>query len=56
LITNYENQVSPRLSNPDSVRDFIYIDDVVDCYLDADKVLPFPGSIINIGSGIQVSI
>lgn len=56
LITNYENQVSPRLSNPDSVRDFIYIDDVVDCYLEADKVLPFPGSIINIGSGIQVSI
>lgn len=56
LITNYKNGVSPHLSNPDSVRDFIYIDDVVDCYLEADKLIHLPGSIINIGSGIQVSI
>lgn len=46
----------PRLSTPKSVRDFIYIDDVLDVFLKAIKV-PLPGgSIFNIGSGVQSSI
>lgn len=42
-----------ELSSPLFVRDFIFIQDVVDAYLRAvDKNIPF-GSIINIGSGKQ---
>lgn len=47
---------SPKLSTPKSVRDFIYIDDVLDIFL---KVINLPvsgGDIFNIGSGAQVSI
>lgn len=46
-----------RLGNPSSVRDFIYIDDVVDAFLAsvgrADKLT---GEVLNVGSGYQTSI
>jgi nucleoside-diphosphate-sugar epimerase len=47
---------SPQLSTPNSVRDYIYIDDVLDFYqLIVNK--PFlGGNIVNVGSGIQHSI
>jgi nucleoside-diphosphate-sugar epimerase len=44
------------LSEPKFVRDFIFVDDVVDAYLQACKKLPKPGEIFNIGSGKQSSI
>lgn len=48
---------SPKLSSPNSVRDFIFIEDVVNAYVKAvenkDKAA---GEIINIGYGKQVSI
>jgi len=44
------------LSNPKFVRDFIFIDDVVEAYLQACKIIPKPGEIFNIGSGTQSSI
>jgi len=47
---------SPKLSTPKSVRDFIYIDDVLDVFL---KVINIPlsgGEIFNIGSGVQHTI
>lgn len=48
---------SPQLAAPDSVRDFVYIDDVIDCYLslirDNDTVR---SGIFNIGSGVQCTI
>lgn len=47
---------SPKLSTPKSVRDFIYIDDVLDVYLKVIKVPVFGGKIYNVGSGIQFSI
>lgn len=42
-----------KLSRKDSVRDFIFIDDVVDAYLAASNIVNFKGEIFNIGSGIQ---
>lgn len=56
LIDHYRAWVSPRLSSPHSVRDFIYIDDVVDCFLKAESVYELPGSIINIWTWTQSSV
>lgn len=47
---------SPKLSTPKSVRDFIYIDDVLDVFL---KIINTPvsgGKIYNVGSGVEFSI
>jgi nucleoside-diphosphate-sugar epimerase len=46
---------SPKLSTPNSVRDYIFIDDVLDFYLKITNQ-PLVGEIFNIGSGIQTSI
>jgi len=47
----------PPLTNPDTARDYIYIDDVVDAYINAaEKIKPGIGEIFNVGSGIQTSI
>lgn len=47
----------PPLTSPDTARDYIYIDDVVDAYLiAAEKIKPGIGDIYNVGSGIQTSI
>lgn len=47
---------SPKLSTPKSVRDFIYIDDVLDIFLKVIKVPISGGKIFNVGTGVQVSI
>lgn len=47
---------SPKLSRPDSVRDFIEIDKVLDVYLRIIKTDYEPGDIINVGSGQQKTI
>ena len=48
----------PRLSSPASVRDYVYIDDVVDCYLSliSGTAVAAGDGIYNIGSGRQSSI
>ncbi len=46
----------PALAKPDSVRDYIYIDDVVDAYAGILKTQVQPGEIYNIGSGRQSTI
>ncbi len=56
LIRKYLSWEVPELSTPHSVRDFIYIDDVIDSYLEADRAVLHPGDIINIGGWIQYSI
>ena len=38
LILNYLNNNSPKLSNPNSVRDYIFIEDVINYYLNIDKL------------------
>jgi len=42
-----------KLSEKDSVRDFIFIDDVVEAYLVASKLVNCHGEIFNVGSGRQ---
>ena len=45
------------LNNPGAVRDFIYIDDVIDAYLQCiNKAEALRGQVLNIGSGKEVSI
>lgn len=42
-----------KLSQKDSKRDFVFIDDVIEAYLAASKLVSSYGEIFNIGSGIQ---
>jgi nucleoside-diphosphate-sugar epimerase len=44
------------LVEPDTARDFVYVDDVVDAYLCTDKLAAFHGEIVNIGTGVQSPI
>jgi len=47
----------PPLANPETARDFIFVDDVVDAYLLAAFAEPHePGGIYNIGTGVQTSL
>jgi len=47
----------PPLVNPDTARDYVYIDDVVDAYLlAATKPNQESGAVYNIGSGVQTSL
>lgn len=43
---------APQLASPDSVRDFVFVDDIVDIYLKL-AAHPLIGEIINAGSGRQ---
>lgn len=45
------------LDNPSAVRDFIYIDDIVDAYLQCiNKAEALRGQVLNIGSGKEIGI
>ncbi|HEX8965187.1 MAG TPA: NAD-dependent epimerase/dehydratase family protein [Patescibacteria group bacterium] len=57
VIQNAKENKPISLSSPDSVRDYIYIKDVVDAYLACIKnAKKISGEIINIGSGKEYSI
>lgn len=56
LMLDYINSRIPQLSKSSSVRDFIYVDDVVDYYLNVDKIEWDFGWIYNIWSWRQYSI
>jgi len=56
LLSAYRENLIPKLSSPDSVRDFIYIDDIISAYLMADNAVKHPGDIINLGTGMQYNI
>jgi nucleoside-diphosphate-sugar epimerase len=56
ILSSLENK-TVNISSPDSVRDFIFIDDVVDSYEKAlERSSNMSGCIFNIGSGKQCSI
>ncbi len=55
IISAFENK-SIELSFPNNVRDFIFIEDVVDAYIKATKSKNNPGEIFNIGTGKQHKI
>jgi UDP-glucose 4-epimerase len=47
----------PPLTDPDTARDFVYVDDVVDAYLlAATRPGDDPGAIYNVGTGTQTSL
>lgn len=47
----------PPLTNPDTGRDFVYVDDVVDAYLlAATRNATDPAAVYNVGSGTQTSL
>ena len=56
VIASLLNGISPALSSPDSVRDYIFIDDVIDTYLAVMGASITAGEIYNVGSGKQTSI
>lgn len=56
LLLNYIQWIPPSLSNPNSVRDYTFIDDVVNYYLNVDKIHWDFGWIYNIANGKQYSI
>lgn len=56
LIRSLSAGETPRLSTPGSVRDFIFIDDVLDLYESVAGSAVVPGGIFNAGSGRQHTI
>lgn len=56
LINSLLNNTCPPLVSPDTARDYIFIDDMVDAYLAASQRPDLGGEIFNIGSGKQTTI
>jgi nucleoside-diphosphate-sugar epimerase len=56
VIKNFLRGEIPRLSTPTSVRDYVFIDDVVNSYLRLIENPYMRGEIFNIGSGQQYAI
>ncbi len=45
-----------EMVSPRTVRDFIYIDDIVDAYLETEKLKAINGEVINVGTGLQTDL
>ena len=45
-----------KLGNTETIRDFSYVDDTCQAYIDCITKSKFKGEVINVGSGVQVSI
>lgn len=57
IITSCLKNTTLKLSSPDSVRDFIFIEDVMDAYVSAIKnIEKIKGEIFNVGRGEQYTI
>jgi len=57
LVLNGRAGCLPPLVNPDIARDFVYVGDAVDaCLLAATRPDQEPGSVYNVGTGVQTSI
>ena len=56
VIKGFLENTPLKLSSPDFVRDYIYIDDVLKVYLRFLNGTSFTGEIFNVGSGQQVSL
>jgi UDP-glucose 4-epimerase len=46
----------PPLVSPDTARDYIYVDDVLDAYVLAAQPGREPGLVLNVGTGVQTSV
>lgn len=56
LISCGLKDVLPPLVNPDIARDYVYVDDVCEAFVVAAEKKSPPGSIFNLGTGIQTSM
>jgi nucleoside-diphosphate-sugar epimerase len=56
LLDAFIHNISPQLSSPYSVRDFIYIWDIVSAFMESDRAVIQSWDIINLGTGVQSSI
>jgi nucleoside-diphosphate-sugar epimerase len=57
LIENGMRGKLPSLVNPDTARDFVYIDDVCDAFIKAAQTIPETfGAVYNVGTGIQTTL
>lgn len=48
--------VLPPLASPETARDYVYISDVCDAYIRAARTKHEPGSIYNVGTGVQTTL
>lgn len=55
VILSAINNNTIEIGNPNNVRDFVHIDNVVDAYIAATHGKIFPGEVFNVGSGKQHS-
>lgn len=56
LIKSLSEHLPMNLVSPNTARDYIYVDDVVEAYLKIPLLKKNPGEYFNIGSGIQYTI
>jgi len=57
LIVSGLSGTLPPLANPNTVRDYVYVDDVVEAYLlAATRPHDEPGPVYNVGTGVQTSL
>ena len=55
-VTHLLRGTTPRLANPEAVRDYVYVDDVIEAILAAlPAASQYAGQVYNIGSGQQYS-
>jgi nucleoside-diphosphate-sugar epimerase len=45
-----------KMVNPRTARDFVYVDDIVDVYMDIEGLSKLRGEILNVGTGAQSSL
>ena len=45
-----------EMASPDTARDFVYVDDVVDALVDVDRLPAVSGEVFNLGSGVQSTL
>lgn len=57
IIAESWNDRLPRLVDPDTAHDFVFVDDVVDAFIKcAEHPNHTPGAIYNVGTGVQTSL
>jgi nucleoside-diphosphate-sugar epimerase len=56
LITKFLKNDCPPLVAPETARDYIYVDDVIDLYLLAAKNSQLGGEVLNMGTGEQITL
>lgn len=56
LLSAAESGNSVEMAEPETVRDFIYVDDVVELCLQVEKLKKQVGNIFNVGTGVQTNL